>query len=100
MLGHPLFTLSAEEQAAPGSDHVLLMSSYMPVFGILSRNHKELFMVNANLRRQYYFDLGDDPRALKNRINLRIRDRYESILRKDLEQIDQFYGVNEKELAR
>ena len=100
MLGHPLFTLSAGEQVAPQSDHILLMSSYLPVFGILSRNQKELFMVNANLRRQYYYDLASDPLALKNRITLRIRDHYESILRKDLEQVDKFYGVTEKELER
>jgi arylsulfatase A-like enzyme len=100
MLGHPLFTLTREEQDGPQSDHFLLMSSYMPVFGILSRDQKELFVVDASLRRNYYYNLADDPLAFKNRITVPIRDHYEPILRQDLEKIDKFYGLTESELDR
>jgi hypothetical protein len=100
MLGRPLFTLSQEEQAGPQPDHFLLMSSYMPVFGVLSQDQRELFVVDASLRRQYYYNLADDPFAFKNRITVPIRDHYEPILRNDLEKIDKFYGIAEKELGR
>lgn len=100
MLGHALFTSSREEQDGPPPNHFFLISSYMPVFGILSQDEKELFMVDASLRRQYYYNLGEDPQALKNRITVPIRDHFESILRNDLEKVDKFYGVTEKELER
>ncbi len=98
MLGRPLFTLTQEEQAGPEPDHFFLMSSYMPVFGVLSRDQKELFVVDASLRRNYYYNLADDPLAFKNRITVPIRDRYEPMIRKDIEKIDKFYHLAEKEL--
>lgn len=100
MLGHALFTVSREEQNDPPPDHFLLMSSYMPVFGILSQDEKELFMVDASLRRQYYYNLAEDPQAFKNKITVPIRDHLEPILRNGLEKIDRFYGVTEKELEK
>jgi hypothetical protein len=100
MLGRPLFTLTREEQAGPQPDHFFLMSSYMPVFGVLSRDQKDLFVVDASLRRNYYYNLADDPLAFKNRITVPVRDRFEPILRKDLEKIDRFYGLTESELQR
>jgi len=93
MSGHPLFTHTREEQAAV-PDHILLMSSYMAVFGILSGDQKSLFMVDANLHRNYYYNLQDDPRAFKNRVTSSVRDRYESVIRKDLEDLDRFYHVS------
>lgn len=90
MLGRPLFTLTREEQAAT-PEHFLVMSSYVAVFGSLSGDQKSLFMVDANLHRNYYYTLHDDPRAFHNRITAAIRDRYEPILRQDLEEIDRLY---------
>lgn len=90
--GHPLFTFTPEEQAAV-PDHFLLMSSYMAVFGSLSGDQKSLFMVDANLRRNYYFDLRDDPGAFRNRITPAIRDQNEAVIRKDLETLDRFYNL-------
>ena len=92
MSGHPLFTLTREEQTA-APDHFLLMSSYMAVFGVLSGDRKSLFMVDANLHRNYYYNLQDDPRAFRNRITASIRDHYEAVIRRDLEDLDRFYNL-------
>ena len=98
MIGCPLFTRTQEEQACKQPDHYFFMSSYLPVFGILSKDLKELFIVDASLRRNYYYDLEEDPRALKNKVTIPLRDRYEPVLRQDLEKIDSFYGVSEERL--
>lgn len=99
MLGRPLFTLNGDEQHLYHPDHYFLMSSYEPVFGILSADQKSLFMVDAVLHRNYYYNLEVDPSALKNRITVPLRDEYEAIIRRDLEKIDQFYNVSEQELS-
>ena len=95
MLGHPLFTLTKEEKTGTTPDHYFLMSSYMPVFGVLSADQKKLFMVDASLHRNFYYDLEADPQALKNAITVPLRDHYEQIIRKDLTKIDKFYGKPE-----
>jgi len=87
-----LFTLTKEEQTGITPDHYFLMSSYMPVFGVLSADQKRLFMVDASLHRNFYYDLETDPQALKNAITVPLRDHYEQIIRKDLTKIDNFYG--------
>jgi len=91
-LGHPLFALTEQELAHTPADHYFLMSSYMPVFGVLSGDQKSLFMVDASLHRNFYYDLETDPQALKNAITVPLRDHYEQIIRKDLTKIDKFYG--------
>ena len=92
MFGHPLFTSTKEEQIRTPSDHYFLMSSYMPIFGILSADQNNLFVVDANLRRNFYYDLKADPHALKNRITAPLRDYSEDLIRRDLTDIDRFYG--------
>jgi hypothetical protein len=74
------------------------MSSYGAIFGVLSADRKSLFYVDATLQRNYYYDLQADPHALKNRVTAQVRDYYEQLIRQDLEKIDKFYGVSEKEL--
>jgi len=99
MLGHPLFTLTAAEQERQPVDHYLLMSSYQAVFGILSADRRKLFMTDAVLHRNAYYDLSTDPLALRNRATTAIVEQYQPVLRKDLEDIDKFYGVTEEQLA-
>ena len=99
MIGRPLFTLTAAEQERQPVDHYLLMSSYQAVFGILSADRSKLFMTDAVLHRNAYYDLSVDPLALRNRATTAIVEQYQPVLRKDLEDIDKFYGVSEEQLA-
>lgn len=100
MIGYPLFTATQEEQTRPQPDHYFFMSSYAPVFGTLSGDRKSLFIVDASLHRNYFYDLDQDPRALKNLVTIPIRDRYEPIIRQDLEKIDSFYNLSEDRLKK
>lgn len=99
LIGRPLFTLTRAEQEKSHHDHYFLMSSYEPVFGTLSGDQKNLFMVDAVLHRSYYFNLEADPKAFKNRITVPLRDQYAQIIQQDLEKIDKFYNVSEQELS-
>jgi hypothetical protein len=76
------------------------MSSYVPVFGVLSQDRKSLFMVDATLHRNYFYDLERDPSALKNEVSPALRDKYEAILREDLLRVDRFYSVRDGDSAR
>ncbi|HLJ28060.1 MAG TPA: sulfatase-like hydrolase/transferase [Candidatus Angelobacter sp.] len=96
LMGRPLFALNPEKLVRPPRDHYFLMSSYLPVFGILSQDQKNLFIVDAMLNRNYYYDLENDPQALRNRITTSLRDHYEPLIRHDLERIDKFYGLTEQ----
>ena len=101
LVGHSLFGSADSEQGAKLLPHdYLLMSSYLPVFGVLSADRKSLFMVDATLHRSSFYDLEHDPRALKNQVTLPIRDRYEREIRQDLQRIDAFYNVSEDALNR
>jgi hypothetical protein len=100
MLGHPLFTMQQDAEEPGHPDHLFLMSSYLPVFGVLSGDRKSLFYVNAVLGRSFYYELRDDPQALKSRITVPIRDHHEAIIRKELETIDRFYGLAEQQLTQ
>ena len=99
MLGRPLFTRTlAEQDDQQPADHYFFMSSYTPVFGVLSGDRQSLFIVDASLKRNYFYNLKDDPHALRNRITVSLRDRYEPLIRQELEEIDRFYGVKESDL--
>lgn len=98
MTGRSLFT-AVGEKLNPKPDHYFLMSSYLPVFGIISGDEKSLFYVDAVLRRTFYYDLEHDPHALKNEVTVTLRNHYEAAIRQDLETIDRFYGIAEQQLS-
>ncbi|HEX7284707.1 MAG TPA: sulfatase-like hydrolase/transferase [Candidatus Angelobacter sp.] len=94
LYGRPLFTHTAKEQAEPRPDHYLLMSSYLPVFGLLSGDENSLYIVDAAKETNYFYDLRRDPEASTNRITAPLRKKYADLLRKDLEKLDAFYGAS------
>jgi len=93
MLGHALFTSSAREQTAITPDHYFMMSSYMPVFGVLTADENGLYIVDASLRRSAFYDLQHDPTASENRITAQLKKKYEAMVRQDLEKLDRLYHV-------
>lgn len=98
LIGGPLFTHTVQEQDHTLPNHYFLMSSYLPVFGILSQDQKKLFYVDATLQRTYYYDLEHDPHALHNLVTEPIIKQYEPIIRQDLGTIDHFYNVSDLDL--
>src|SRR4029077_12289765 len=78
MMGHPLFTSTAGEQLAITPDHYFMMSSYMPVFGVLTGDENGLYIVDASMRRSSFYDLRRDPTASENRITAQLKKKYEA----------------------
>lgn len=99
MAGRSLFAVAGEKPATK-PDHYFLMSSYLPVFGILSGDQKSLFYVDAVMGRSFFYDLEHDPQALKNRITVTIRNQYDAEIKQDLETVDEFYGLTEQQLSQ
>ena len=91
MLGRPLFTSTLSEQTGKSPDHYFMMSSYMPIFGILTRNEDGLYIVDASLHTTYFYDLRNDPTASENKITTALKRKFESQVRQDLAKIDTFY---------
>jgi arylsulfatase A-like enzyme len=91
MYGRSLFRTKPAEQPHQQPDHYLLMSSYLPVFGILSGDQKHLFIVDATIERTYYYDLEHDPSASENKVTAHVKAKYEQLIRQDLEKLDNFY---------
>ncbi|HVI06669.1 MAG TPA: sulfatase-like hydrolase/transferase, partial [Candidatus Binatia bacterium] len=92
MFGRPLFTRTQAEQSEYAQAQYLLASSYAPVYAILSGNGQSLFIVDAVNSKNYFYNLGDDPEGVHNRVNTQLRNEYEGVVRRDLGMIDRMYG--------
>jgi hypothetical protein len=93
LFGRPLFTETLREQAAYERERYLLASSYAPVYGILGRDGKSLFIVDAVNQKNYFYNLLADPEGVHNRVTPRIRDENEALIREQLGMIDRLYGT-------
>jgi hypothetical protein len=94
LLGRPLFTdTQAERQAYLRKDY-LLVSSYAAVYGILSNDGESLFVADAVNRRGYFYDFSQDPLGTRNEINARLWNEGEKEVRRQLQLLDQAYGIH------
>ncbi len=93
-LGRPLFTETDAERQAYLREDYLLVSSYAPVYGILSKDANTLFIVDAVNRRSYFYDLLNDPLGTKNEINARRWKEGEKEVRRQLSLLDQAYDLH------
>jgi membrane-anchored protein YejM (alkaline phosphatase superfamily) len=89
--GRPLFTTTTAEQKQYRQDSYLLVSSYGPVYGILSDNGRSLFIADALNDKEYFYNLADDPKGTRNRSDAAISAKHEEIIRQHLEAINKFY---------
>lgn len=92
LFGRPLFTQTREEQAGAVRSEYLIASSYAPVYGILGDDGRSLFIVDAVNRRNYFYNLTNDPEGVHNRVTPQIFEQNESVIRQGVTLIDRFYG--------
>jgi len=92
LFGRPLFTQTWQEQTDYERPYYLLVSSYGPVYAILSKNGKSLFIVDAVDDKNYFYDLAEDPLGSRNHVTARVVDENEPFIRREIESIDRFYG--------
>ena len=92
LFGRPLFTQTREEQAGAVRSEYLIASSYAPVYGILGDDGRSLFIVDAVNRRNYFYNLTNDPEGVHNRVTPQILEQNEPVIRQGVTLIDRFYG--------
>lgn len=89
--GRPLFTATEQEQKQYLRDSYLIVSSYGPVYGILRNNGRSLFIADALNDKDYFYNLADDPKGTRSRLNTTLRAENEQLIRQHIEAINRFY---------
>ena len=90
-LGRPLFTADKAEHDAYLRDDYLVVSSYGPVYGLLSQNGQRLFVDNEVEGNRQYFDLEADPWGKNNLITAELARANGVILRQRVQAIADEY---------
>lgn len=95
MFGRPLLTSTEPEQTDYLQESYLVVSSYGPVYGILSRDARSLFIADAVNQKEYFFNLADDPKSMRNRLTSAIQTENERLIHDIVVSINQFYNLGE-----
>jgi arylsulfatase A-like enzyme len=88
LFGRPLFTANLSEQAAYERPEYLVASSYAAVYGLLTRQGRELYIADAVNEREYMYDV---PSASAIDLNPADRAAYHQKLRALIDEIDDLY---------
>jgi hypothetical protein len=92
LFGRPLFTKTPQEQSSYMRPQYLIASSYAPVYAILRDNGGSLFIVDAVNSKHYYYNLVDDPLGTRNHVTNQLQSENETLIRREVTLIDDFYG--------
>jgi arylsulfatase A-like enzyme len=95
IFGRPLITSTKEEQTEYLQKHHLVVSSYGPVYGVLGRDARSLFIADAVNRKDYFFNLADDPKGSRNRLTPANQAENQKLVRDLVVSVNQFYGLGE-----
>ncbi len=94
LFGRPLFTETLKEHNNYVKDKYFLISSYGPVYSVVSNKGRNLFTSDAVNGENYYFDLGENGKFTSIRINPEERTEYENFINKQFEEINRFYNFS------
>jgi len=89
--GRPLFTQDKAEHDSYLRDDYLVVSSYGPVYGLLSHNGERLFVENEVEPARQYFDLTSDPWGKNNLITRDLAASQGALLRRHVQAIADEY---------
>jgi hypothetical protein len=95
MYGRPLLTSTEKEQSDYLQNDYLVISSYGPVYGVLSGDARSLFIADAVNQKEYFFDLLNDPKATRNHLTPAIQAENEKLIREHVLSINQFYNLGD-----
>jgi arylsulfatase A-like enzyme len=89
--GRPLFTHEKSEYDSYLRNDYLVVSSYGPVYGLLSQNGERLFVENEVEPARQYFDLTSDPWGKNNLITRDLAASQGALLRRHVQAIADEY---------
>ncbi len=90
LFGRPLFTRTPEEQDAYLRDSYLVVSSYAPVYGVVSNNGRTLFVADGVNYTDEYFDLSANVPTFMP-ITATVRAEKQALIRDYVLDISRFY---------
>ena len=91
VMGRPLFTATEAEWRSYQQESYLLVSSYAPVYGLISRDGSSLFIANELARTNELYDLKKDPGAKQNIVDSKNVKPFEQQLRTKVEAVASAY---------
>lgn len=101
IFGRPLFTKTAQEQAAYARDSYLIASSYGPVYAILADRGRSLYVADAVEYKDHLYDLSDDGNHTSTQIAPELRADRQQQIREYVSDVNRFYRFDgADELAR
>ena len=93
ILGRPLFTATLEEQKAYLRNSNLLVSSYGPVYGLLSHGGRLLYIADGVNYQDYAYELDPDGSSREAPLTDSQRADAQSQIREQVNAIARFYGL-------
>jgi hypothetical protein len=91
LVGRPLITLDGSDPAALRRPEALIVSSYVPAYGILKPDGR-LFLADGVNFRYYEFDLKSDPAGARNLLTPEAQADGEKAVRRWLDRLNAFWG--------
>lgn len=93
LLGRPLFTATLEEQKPYLRNSYLLVSSYGPVYGLLSHGGRLLYIADGVNYQDYAYELDPDGSSREAPLTESQRADAQSQIREQVNAITRFYGL-------
>jgi len=94
LFGRPLFTDTEEEQGSYLRGSYLLVSSYAPVYGLLTHNGKLIYIADGVNFRDYAYELNSDGTSRKIPVSDSQRISAQNQIREQVNAIARFYGLH------
>ncbi|MDP9268953.1 MAG: sulfatase-like hydrolase/transferase [Acidobacteriota bacterium] len=94
LFGRSLFATAAEELHRSEWPYYMIASSYSPIYGVVDRDGKMLFVADGLNYENQLFDLEHDPGARENIITFNAERTYQEFLRQQIREIASFYGYS------
>ena len=93
LFGRPLFTNSLDEQRPYLRNSYLVVSSYAPVYGLLTQNGRALYIADGVSYRDYAYQLNPDGGSAEATVTDEQRANMQEQIRDNVTAINHFYGL-------
>jgi arylsulfatase A-like enzyme len=100
LFGRSLFATTAEELHRTEWPYYMIASSYSPIYGVVDRDGRMLFIADGLNHENALYDLERDPGARENIITFNAERTYQEFLRQRIGEIADFYGYGGTARAR
>jgi hypothetical protein len=94
LMGSPLLVDPSTDSSWRQHESYLVASSYGPVYGVISRNGRHLYLADGVESREYAYDLGADRRDVRVGMTDLERDASRHTIRQQIGELATWYGYS------